>query len=226
MPKEVGSVCGALRKINECLRTIMNNKDDENWLEALAGKPDISADSAINLQAQALRRAMLERRESIEQAYENLDAGEFQRLQSRLQREGLLTQARTNQKWLPDWLHKHLPSKNGQVAALPIWSLGVNAVLAVVVVVQLGVSGNTPSQQDVLRGDQGTVLRVADPQARLSELILGLDTAKARYVIQRTPEGELILLVQADDAALDYLIEQRMVPQVKDGLIVIRIKSL
>jgi hypothetical protein len=55
---------------------------------------------------------------------------------------------------------------------------------------------------------------------------LGLEAAKARYVIQRTPEGELILLVQADDAALDYLIEQRMVPQVKDGLIVIRIKSL
>lgn len=204
----------------------MNNKDDENWLEALAGKPDISAESAITAQAQALRRAMLERRDGIERAYENLDAGEFQRLQSRLQREGLLTQARSNQKWLPDWLHKHLPSKNGQVAALPIWSLGVNAVLAVVVVVQLGVSGNAPSQQDVLRGDQGTVLHVPDPKARLSELMLGLDAAKARYVIQSSPVGELILLVQADDAALDYLIEQRMVPQVKDGLIVIRIKSL
>ena len=204
----------------------MNNKDDENWLEALAGQPDISADSAINAQAQALRYAMLKRRYGLELAYEKFDFGEFQRLQSRLQREGLLTQARSNRKWLPDWLHKHLPIKNGQVAALPIWSLGVNAVLAVVVVVQLGVSGNAPSQQDVLRGDQGTVLRVVDPQVRLSELMLGLDAAKARYVIQRTPEGELILLVQADAAALDYLIGQRMVPQVKDGLIVIRIKSL
>jgi hypothetical protein len=204
----------------------MNKKDDEYWLEALAGNPDISADSAINAEAQALRRAMLKRRDALELAYENLDSGEFQRLQTRLQREGLLTKDRTNQKWLPDWLYKHLPSKNGQVAALPIWSLGVNAVLAVVVVVQLGVSGNAPSQQDVLRGDQGTVLRVIDPQAKLSELMLGLDAAKARYVIQRTPEGELKLLVQVDDAALDYLIEQRMVPQVKDGLIVIRIKSL
>lgn len=204
----------------------MNNKDDENWLEALAGKPDISANSAINAQAHALRRAMLKRRDGLELAYGKFDSGEFQRLQSRLQREGLLTKARTNQKWLPDWLQKHLPSKNGQVATLPIWSLGVNAVLAVVVVVQLGVSGNAPSQQDVLRGNQGTVLRVVDPQARLSELMLGLDAAKARYVIQRTPQGELILLVQADDAALDYLINQRMVPQVKDGLIVIRIKPL
>jgi hypothetical protein len=204
----------------------MNNKDDENWLEALAGKPDISADSAINAEAQALRRAILKRREGLELAYEKFDSGEFQRLQSRLQREGLQTKARTNQKWLPDWLHKHLPSKNVQVAALPIWSLGINAILVVVVVVQLGVSGNAPSQQDVLRGDQGTVLRVVDPQARLSELMLGLDAAKARYVIQRTPEGELILLVQADAAALDYLNDQRMVPQVKEGLIVIRIKSL
>lgn len=204
----------------------MNNKDDENWLEALAGKPDISAVSAINAEAQALRCAMLKRRDGLELAYEKFDSGEFQRLQSRLQREGLQTKARTNQKWLPDWLHKHLPSKNGQVAAIPIWSLGVNAILVLVVVVQLGVSGNAPSQQDVLRGDQGTVLRVVDPQAKLSELMLGLDAAKARYVIQRTPEGELILLVQADDAALDYLIDQRMVPKVKQGLIVIRIKSL
>ena len=226
MSKEVSTLYRALCKVNECLRKIMNNKDDEKWLEALAGKPDISADSAINAQAQALRRAMLKRREGLELAYEKFDSGEFQRLQSRLQREGLLTQDRTNQKWLPDWLQKHLPSKNGQVAALPIWSLGVNAVLAVVVVVQLGVSGNAPSQQDVLRGDQGTVLHVPDPKARLSELMLGLDTAKARYVIQSSPEGELILLVQAEDAALDYLIDQRMVPQVKDGLIVIRIKSL
>jgi hypothetical protein len=208
------------------MRVNMNGKDDDQWLAALAGKPDISADSAINAQAQALRRAMLERREGLELAYENLDSGEFQRLQTRLQREGLLKQARTNQKWLPDWLHKHLPSKNGQVVTLPIWSLGVNAVLAVVVVVQLGVSGSAPSQQDVLRGDQGTVLRVVDPQARLSELMLGLDAAKARYVIQRTTEGELIILVQADDAALDYLNNQRIGAQAKDGLIVIRLKNL
>jgi hypothetical protein len=208
------------------LRKIMNNKDDENWLEALAGKPDISADSAINAEAQALRRAMLKRRESLELAYEKFDSGEFQRLQSRLQREGLQTKARTNQKWLPDWLHKHLPSKNVQVAALPIWSLGVNAILVVVVVVQLGFSGNAPSQQDVLRGDHGTVLRVVDPKAKLSELMLALDAAKARYVIQRTPEGELILLVQADATALDYLINQRIGAQAKDGLIVIRLKNL
>ena len=208
------------------MRVNMNEKDDDQWLAALAGKPDISADSAINAQAQALRRAMLKRREGLELAYEKFDSGEFQRLQSRLQREGLQTKARTNQKWLPDWLHKYLPSKDGQVAAFPIWSLGVNAVLVVVVVVQLGVSDNAPSQKDVLRGDQGTVLRVVDPQARLSELMLGLDAAKARYVIQRTPEGELILLVQADDASLDYLIDQRIGAQAKDGLIVIRLKNL
>ena len=226
MSKEVSTLYRALCKINECLRKIMNNKDDENWLEALAGKPDISADSAINAEAQALRRAMLKRRESLELAYEKFDSGEFQRLQSRLQREGLQTKARTNQKWLPDWLHKHLPSKNVQVAALPIWSLGVNAILVVVVVVQLGFSGNAPSQQDVLRGDHGTVLRVVDPKAKLSELMLALDAAKARYVIQRTPEGELILLVQADATALDYLINQRIGAQAKDGLIVIRLKNL
>ena len=199
----------------------MNEKDDDQWLAALAGKPDKSADPVTNAQAQAVRDAMLARRESLEAASEQLDSGEFQRLQSRLEREGFLAPHQESPNWIPGWLRNLLPMKDGHVAALPVWSLGVNAVLAVVVVVQLGVLGSLPQEQDVLRGEQGTVLRVADPQARLTELVKGLDSEKARYVVQRSPEGELTLLIQADDAALDFLISQRIEPVVKDGLFVI-----
>jgi hypothetical protein len=201
----------------------MNDKDDDQWLATLAGKPDGSADSRTNGQAQAVRQAMLARREAIDVATEQLDPGEFERLLSRLKREGLLSPPRQSHSWIPGWLRKLLPMKDGHVAALPVWSLAVNAVLVVVVVLEMGAAS---PDADVLRGDSATVLRVADPQARLVELMAGLDAKKARYVVQRTPDGELTLLVQADDNALDYLIFQRLGPQVKDGVIVIRLKNL
>lgn len=203
----------------------MNYLDDEQWLAALAGKPDPAAPAATNAQAHAVRKAMLARRAEIEAATEQLDPAELQRLQDRLEKEGLLSSPQQSQRKLPGWLSKLLPMKDGHVAAIPVWSLAANVVLAVVVVVQMGRWGAVQPETDVLRGSQGTVLRVANPQARLAELAAGLDAAKARYVVQRTPEGELVLYVQADDAALDYLIAQRIEPQAKDGLIIIRLKA-
>lgn len=201
----------------------MNDKDDDLWLAALSGKPDGSADPEINSQAQAVRLAMLARREALDAASQKLDPNEFKRLQSRLEREGLIPNAREAKHWIPRWLSNLLPTKDGRVAVLPVWSLAANVVLAVVVVLQMG---SPPPEVDVLRGDSSTVLRVTDPQTRLSELVAGLESEKARFVVQRAPEGEVILTVQADDAALDYLISQRISPQVTDGLIVIRLKTL
>lgn len=64
------------------------NKDDQDWLDALAGRPDPAADPATNRRAAALREAMLAiRREEL--AAESPDEG-LDRLLFRLRREGLL----------------------------------------------------------------------------------------------------------------------------------------
>jgi len=209
----------------------MTDKDDQQWLDALAGRPDASADSATNAQAQALRTAMMARRAAIEQATQNADPAEFERLQARLQREGLLTKAGANTdtpsvNWLNALLNKWMPAAGGGGAALPRWSLVANVVLGVAVVVQLGMLfSTTDTETDVLRGGPATVLLVANPTARLAELSTGLDQAKAHYVVQRKPSGELHLLVQADAAALDYLLSQRIEPMVSEGVAVIALRK-
>jgi hypothetical protein len=44
-------------------------------------------------------------------------------------------------------------------------------------------------------------------------------------VVLRKPSGELKLLVQADDAALDYLQSQRIEPKVSEGVAVIVLRK-
>jgi hypothetical protein len=212
----------------------MTDKDDQQWLDALAGKPDASADSVTNAQAQALRTAMVARRAAIEHATANADPAEFERLRARLQREGLLTDSNATTKtqhtpthWLGKLLGKWLPSAGGGSSAIPVWSLAANVVLGVAVVVQMGVFSTTPdTEADVLRGGPATVLLVPNPEARLAELSAGLDQAKAHYVVLRKPLGELQLLVQADVAALDYLQSQRIEPKVTEGVAVVALRKV
>lgn len=64
------------------------SKDDQDWLDALAGKPDPGADADTNRRAAALRGAMLDSREK-EIASGSPDDG-LDRLLFRLRREGLM----------------------------------------------------------------------------------------------------------------------------------------
>lgn len=208
----------------------MTDKDDQQWLDALAGRPDASANPITNAQAQALRTAMVARRAAIEHATQNADPAEFERLQARLQREGLITKADANSNtapgnWLSALLDKWMPAAGGGSSAIQRWSLVANVVLGVAVVVQLGMFTAANNEADVLRGGTATVMLVPNPTARLAELTTGLDQAKAHYVVLRKPSGELQLLVQADDAALDYLLSQRIEPQVNEGVAVIALRK-
>jgi hypothetical protein len=93
-------------------------------------------------------------------------------------------------------------------------------------VVQLGLWVTTANPDaDVLRGGTSTVLLVPDPEARLAELTAGLDHAKARFVVLRKASGDIQLLVQADDAALEYLLSQRIEPQVRESVAVIGLRK-
>lgn len=208
----------------------MTDKDDQQWLDALAGRPDASADPVTNAQAQALRTAMVARRAAIEHATQNADPAEFERLQARLQREGLLTKADADsytapRSWLSALLDKWMPAAGEGSSAIPRWSLVANVVLGVAVVVQLGMFTAANNEAYETRGGTDTVMLVSNPTARLAELTTGLDQAKAHYVVLRKPSGELQLLVQADDAALDYLLSQRIEPQVNEGVAVIALRK-
>jgi len=206
----------------------MTNNDDEKWLNALAGKPDVHADPLANAQAAAVRAAMIARRTALEQATANADPTEFEKLQSRLRREGLLRDANdAAPKGVGAWLAKWLPFGNSGASPMPRWSLAANMVLAVVVVVQSGLldRGSADNDANVLRGGEATVLLVPNPEARLSELSAGLSAAKVKFVVRRKPSGVLHVIVQEDQAAFDYLDAQRIEPKWAEGIAVIELRK-
>ena len=113
-----------------------------------------------------------------------------------------------------------LPFGNSGASPLPFWSVAANMVLAVVVVVQSGLleTGSADSDATVLRGGEATVLLVANPEARLSELSAGLSAAKVKFVVRRKPAGVVHLIVQKDPAAFDYPDAQRIEPKWAEGI--------
>jgi len=206
----------------------MTDNDDEKWLNALAGKPDPQADPLTNAQAAAVRAAMIARRNALEEATASADPAAFEKLQTRLRREGLLHDANdAAPKGVGAWLAKWLPFGNSGASPLPLWSLAANMVLAVVVVVQSGLleTGSADSDATVLRGGEATVLLVANPEARLSELSAGLSAAKVKFVVRRKPAGVVHLIVQEESAAFEYLDSQRIEPKWVDGVAVIELRK-
>lgn len=210
----------------------MNKQDDEQWLAALAGRPDPSADPATNAQANAMRSAMLARREQLERDAQLADASEFERLRSRLKHERLL-QEKVTPKHSPNstgfmaWVATLFPAKAEGSFILPTWSLAANLVLAIVVVFQLFTpDASKPNEADILRSGQVTVLRVSDPKARLAELTDGLDKRNVRYVVKRSSVEIFELIIQANDEVFDYLIEQRIEANVIDEVIFLNIKKV
>ncbi len=209
----------------------MNNKDDEDWLDALGGKPEPSANKLTNLQAELLRKSMLMRRDKLEKESNNLDAIQFIRMHDRLILEGLLfekrdTITRSQKGVLLNWLVDIFPSKNGGVAALPVWSLAVNLCLAVVVVFQFGVTSPTVVESDALRSERSTVLIVANPDEKLDYFIEALDKLKSKYVVSKVSNNEFVLMIQPDDSVRFFLFEERISPAEYESLFRIHIKSI
>ena len=194
----------------------MNEIDDDQWLAALAGKPDPKASGATNSQAALLRQAMLKRRTELENETANTDPSEFARLQKRLESSGLISRADvTNSGSKPKgfmvWLGNVFPGKNGGVAALPVWSLAFNCALVVVIAVQFTSPSPDLYESNVLRGGGVFEIFVEDPTAKFTQISTELDARNIRYVVKYDP-NEIEIIIQSNDDVEDYFIESRYQP--------------
>ena len=176
--------------------------EDEQWLSALAGRSDPAADSTRNLQAEALRRALKARAERLDAAVPAADAAQYQQLLFRLRREGLLSAP-------PIWQNPKM------------WGGAATVVLGVAVVIQSAGLFQGPGDADVMRGSKAGTLIVAEPEARLAELLTGLRAAGEEPVVKREADGAVVLTVNSSAKVLDYLNSQRIEPPVSDGKIVL-----
>ena len=185
--------------------TTNTDKNDEQWLNAVAGQTDPTADPKINQQAESLRRALKARSDTLSSLVPIADEAQYQQILFRLRREGLASSSR-------NW---HNPK---------LWGMAATVVIGVGVVFQMGGLNPNDFEHDVLRGaEHSTVLVVADPEARLVELRAGLQIAGEAPKIKRLENGQIVLTVKASEKVLAYLLTQRLEPEISEGYMVLRL---
>jgi len=199
-----------------------NDKDhlqDEQWLAALAGHSDSSASPDINRQAQLVRDALLKRQEQIDRIIPESAEGNFQQLLRRLDNEGLMKLVPPKQTW---------SLKN--IAAL-LWPMPQAFALATTLALGIAIGlivqhQKKPEEQGpfAVRGEQATILLVADPLEKVVELRNGLRAVGSSPEIIIN-ENRIVLKVKQTDPVLDYLISQRITqPTIVDGQVVLAIE--
>lgn len=182
------------------------DKEDEQWLNALAGNADPASDPKINQQAESLRRALKASSNILTNQVPIADDAQYQQILFRLRREGLTS---SNHAW-----------RNPK-----LWGLAATVVIGVGVVIQMSVFNPDGYEKDIMRGSEhATVLLVTDPEARLSELQAGLQVAGEIPKIERLENKQIVLTVRATDNVLTFLRTQRIEPEIFNGQLIIKLK--
>jgi hypothetical protein len=186
--------------------------DDEQWLSALAGKPDPSATLALNREAAAIRRAVLTA--TMSRPHPVLDAEErnLQRLFFKLRQKRLL-----EQEPKPAANHNR-PARSAGPSGGILAGLRYDG-LAIAATVLLGLGLVTMQFQDkqaedVTRQKKGPEDQVdqdsrveTNPEKASRELEKELERLGAKVEITPLPDGRFQLTIQLDESrrALDYL---------------------
>lgn len=148
------------------------DKDDERWLDALAGKPSAAGDDPVSLEALAVRKALEARVQELRETVPQADAVLLEQLRFRLRQERLTGKKSVFQS--PATL---------ALAASVVLGVGLVFTIGRVIeepgpsVVELPASLSTLSAtESTVPAPLGfaTLVAAADPQARAEELIRGM----------------------------------------------------
>jgi hypothetical protein len=220
-----------------------SEREDEQWLEAIAGRPNPNADAKLNREASALRAALLARRQNMESSVPTADDALLEQILFRLRREGLdRSESDPSEKptaiWrnsrrslnvrsdkLPDFLREdpsQIEKPNQRPWNYRAWGMAASVLIGIALIVQLGIKPHRSSEDDVVRGDSATtILIVDDPQSRLAELLTGLRVAGVEPKVTQVKDGGVLIKIPANDASREYLSSQRIEGKEKDGEIVL-----
>jgi hypothetical protein len=183
-----------------------SNRDDEQWLNALAGRSDPAADAKLIQQAESLRRALKARSDLLASQVPEADDAQYQQLLFRLRREGLNSSSH-------GWRNPKL------------WGVAATIFLCVGIVIQMGIFTSDGLEEDQLRGgEHATVMIVTDPELRLIELQAGIELAGEAPTVVRHANEEILVTIKATEKVLAYLLTQRIEPEVTDGNLVIKLR--
>ena len=178
---------------------------DEQWLSALAGKPEASADPALNAQADALRRAMQRRNTRLLAQAPEADSVFYEKILFRLKQERLLV---SRSIW----------------RSSKVWGLAATLVLGLSITFQMHRTGELErlhsaqlAVEETLRSS-GTLLVHENPAVRLAEIELLLKGTGEILQIERIKGGRIVIRVKATTAVLDALNGAFIEPKPADKL--------
>jgi hypothetical protein len=151
-----------------------NKNEDQDWLDALAGKPNPDADPESTRRATALRQAIQRHDATLNQNKFDADAG-LQKLKFKLRREGLSGVEQ------PPILKNHFVQ----------FAMAASVVLTVGLMVRNYLPQDLPKNEaEIMRGGNMQIVLAADPEARLKQLTTVLDQLGIKYEVERK-EGKL-----------------------------------
>jgi hypothetical protein len=208
--------------------TQATDKEDDQWLNALAGRADPVADSKVTRQAEVLRRVLKARIEMIEKQVPKADGAQYEQLLFRLRREGLTAPLAVSQNPV-GW---RLAAKRAATTLIAgewqnsmLWGVAATLVLGVGIVIQMGVLPHDQDDANALRGGgQSTVLLVNEPEVHLAELLAGLRAAGEEPSVKRETDGRIVLAVKGTDKVLEYLAGQNIHPTLVQGQLKIELR--
>ena len=166
----------------------MTNKDeDQDWHDALAGKPNSDADPEVTRRATALRQAIQRHNAALHSSEFDTEAG-LQKLKFRMRSEGLSGESR------PSFYSSRFIQ----------YAMAASVVLVVGLMMRTYLPQEQPQNEaEIMRGmgDRQIVL-ATDPEARLKQIATELDRLGIKYQIERK-EGKILLKIQGVDPAKD-----------------------
>ena len=199
------------------------SKEDQDWLDTLAGKSPEGIDPFVSAQATAVRKALIARREAIESDAKSMGKRGLDEIRTRLQREGLMDSAEPGQ--LKDgWWHRvkeilGVGSVGGGMRGAPVWGVAATLVLAVVVTFQD--YEPRPDEASIYRGDpNATTLIVENSEIRANEIVARIKALSSDDVkVSRMKDGRIQLRIKDSQRVQDYLLNQRIEAMAVDGII-------
>lgn len=185
----------------------MTNKDeDQDWLDALAGKPNPNADPEVTRRATLLRQAIQRHDAALGVNDFNVEAG-LQKLKFRLRRERLSGDSK------PVFFSTNFAK----------YAMAASIVLTIGLTMRLYLHEQPiQNEAEITRsgGDRQIVL-APDPEACLKQLVAELDSLGIKYQIERK-EGKVLLKAQGVDPLKEevasFLKRNDITPPVKDSV--------
>ena len=183
------------------LKEILDKNDDQEWLEVLSGKLNINAKSDVMMHAAALRLA-IQRNDAFFSSDTNIELN-LQKLKFRLRDEGLIETSRSSAS-------DDTPYSLGTLRIAKRFS---QMAIAASIVVTVGLVMRTHLEQQLslneseimqVRGSSNVQRVLAiDPEKRLRELSIELDTLGIKYQIERKADSILLEINGVDPTKED-----------------------